>query len=161
VQRITGGLRDFERSMELIRKRARDLPKAFLLLVSQVFFLILIPYTFIIVVTLNQHQTVNYWTTFWLVALAFPIFGLVNLMPIGIPGMIGVLDSAMAGTFILLGFTPEVAIITTLLTRGVILVFELGLTGTVVVFSGYSRLVRRRNITEPPFLAPESIPASF
>jgi uncharacterized protein (TIRG00374 family) len=161
VRRITGGLNDFEKSIALIRNRTRELPKAFLLLLSQVFSQILVPYTFLIAVSMNQNQTLNYWTTFWLVALAFPIFGLVNLVPIGIPGMLGVLDTAMAGTFILLGFAPEVAIVTTLLTRGVTLLFELGLTGTVVLFSGYSRLVRRRNMTERPIVTPEIIPATL
>jgi uncharacterized protein (TIRG00374 family) len=161
VRRITGGLKDFERSITLIRNRARELPKAFLLLLAQVFSQILVPYAFLIVVSMNQNQTVNYWTMFWLVSLAFPIFGLVNLAPIGIPGMLGVLDTAMAGTFILLGFTPEVAIVTTLLTRGVSLLFELGLTGTVVLVSGYSRFVRRRNMTEPPTPIRETVPANL
>jgi hypothetical protein len=137
-------VRDFERAIVLIRARARDIPTAFVLLVTQVYVQVFIPYTFLTVILLNQHQTVDYWTNFWLVAVAFPIFGIVNIMPIGIPGMLGILDTAMAGTFIVLGFAPELALLTTLLTRGVILVFELILTGSVAIFSGYSRYVKKR-----------------
>jgi|SRR5712692_2189497 len=150
VKRLLGIMQDFEKAVALIRVRVRVVVVAFAFLILQWFFQILIPYVFLIgVSTALQLQGINYWTYFWLVALAFPLYGLVNLMPIGIPAMAGVLDSAMAGTFILLGFAPEVAITTTLLTRIVIVLFESTLTGTVAILSGYQGILRdRKDIVE-------------
>ncbi len=145
VQRLLGMMQDFEKAVALIRVRLRVVLVAFLFLIFQWLFQILIPYVFLIgVSTALQQQGINYWTYFWLVALAFPLYGLVNLMPIGIPAMAGVLDSAMAGTFVLLGFTPEVAITTTILTRIVIVLFESTLTGAVTILSGYQGFLRDR-----------------
>lgn len=145
VQRLLGMMQDFEKAVALIRVRLRVVLLAFAFLILQWFFQILIPYVFLIgISTALQHQGISYWTYFWLVALAFPLYGLVNLMPVGIPAMAGVLDSAMAGTFVLLGFTPEVAITTTLLTRIVIVLFESTLTGTVTILSGYQSILRDR-----------------
>jgi uncharacterized protein (TIRG00374 family) len=144
VHRITGGVLGFETSMKLIRARGRNILFSFLFLGFQWFFQVLIPYAFLIAISSALQQPINYWTFFWLISVAFPIFGLVNLIPIGIPGMVGILDSAMAGTFILLGITPEVAIATTLLTRIVIVVFELSVCGAVVALSGYQSLIKTR-----------------
>jgi len=149
VQRITGGIISFERSIKLIRARSQGIPLAFLFLIFQWFFQVLIPYAFLIGVSLTLQLPINYWTFFWLVSVAFPRFGLVTLMPIGIPGMIGILDSAMAGTFVLLGFTPVVAIATTLLTRLVLVVFELTVCGAVIVLSGYQSFIRNRKDIAP------------
>ena len=144
VHRITGGVLGFETSMKLIRARGRNILFSFLFLGFQWFFQVLIPYSFLIAISSTLQQPTNYWTFFWLISVAFPIFGLVNLIPIGIPGMVGILDSAMAGTFILLGIGPEVAIATTLLTRIVLVVFELSVCGAVVALSGYQSLVKTR-----------------
>ena len=144
VHRVTGGVLGFETSMKIIRARGRNIPFSFLFLILQWFFQVLIPYSFLIAISSTLQQPTNYWTFFWLISVAFPIFGLVNLIPIGIPGMVGILDSAMAGTFILLGITPEVAIATTLLTRIVLVVFELSVCGAVVALSGYQSLVKTR-----------------
>ncbi len=144
IQGLLGVMEDFEEAVVLIRARSRAVLVAFGCLICQWFFQILIPYAFIIGISLALQRSVNYWTYFWLVALAFPLYGLVNLMPIGIPAMAGVLDSAMAGTFILLGFAPEVAITTTLLTRVVIVLFESTLTGAVTILSGYQGILRDR-----------------
>ncbi len=144
VQRLQGIMQDFEKSVVLIRARSRAVLVAFVFLIFQWFFQILIPYAFLIGISIALRLPTDYWTYFWLVALAFPLYGLVNLMPIGIPAMAGVLDSAMAGTFILLGFAPEVAITTTLLTRFVIVLFESTLTGTVTILSGYQGFLRDR-----------------
>jgi uncharacterized protein (TIRG00374 family) len=144
VHRVTGGVLGFEASMKMMRAQGQNIPLSFLFLVLQWFFQVLIPYSFLIGVSSTLQQPVNYWTFFWLISVAFPIFGLVNLIPIGIPGMVGILDSAMAGTFILLGISPEVAIATTLLTRIVLVVFELTVCGTVVGLSGYQSLVKTR-----------------
>jgi len=144
VHRITGGVLGFETSMKLMRAQGQNIPLSFLFLVLQWFFQVLIPYSFLIGVSSTLQQPVNYWTFFWLISVAFPIFGLVNLIPIGIPGMVGILDSAMAGTFILLGITPEAAIATTLLTRIVLVVFELSVCGAVVALSGYQNLIKTR-----------------
>lgn len=146
VQRLLGMMEDFERAIALIRVRFRVVLVAFTFLIFQWLFQILIPYAFLVGVSaaLAPGRPIDYWTYFWLVALAFPLYGLVNLMPIGIPAMAGVLDSAMAGTFIFLGFTPEVAITTTLLTRVVIVLFESTLTGAVTILSGYQGFLRDR-----------------
>jgi uncharacterized protein (TIRG00374 family) len=150
VKRLLEIMEDFEKAVSLIRVRIRVVLVAFAFLLLQWLFQILIPYVFLIGVSIAlQVRGIDYWTYFWLVALAFPLYGLVNLMPIGIPAMAGVLDSAMAGTFILLGFPPEVAITTTLLTRIVIVLFESTLTGTVTILSGYQGVLRdRKDIVE-------------
>jgi len=144
VHRVTGGVLGFETSMKLIRARGQNILFSFFFLGFQWFFQVLIPYSFLIAISSTLQQPTNYWTFFWLISVAFPIFGLVNLIPIGIPGMVGILDSAMAGTFILLGITPEVAIATTLLTRIVLVVFELSVCGAVVALSGYQSLIKTR-----------------
>lgn len=142
--RLLGGTESFEKAISIMRTKRGILLVAYIFLILQWLFQILIPYAFLVGVSQAFHMSVNYWTYFWLVALAFPLYGLVNLMPIGIPAMAGILDSAMASTFIVLGFIPEVAITTTLLTRFVIVLFESTLTGAVTLLSGYQGFVRNR-----------------
>jgi uncharacterized protein (TIRG00374 family) len=144
VQRIIGGVAGFERSVKLIRAHGRNLPYSFVFLIFQWFFQVLIPYFFLIGVSQTLGLPISYWTYFWFVSVAFPIFGLVNLVPLGVPGNLGIIDSAMAATFILLGFRADVAIATTLLTRIVLVVFELIICGAVVAHVGYRSIKSRK-----------------
>lgn len=67
----------------------------------------------------------------WAIMIVMMIAEIVSTTPIGIPGMIGVLDFFVITSYIALGVPPAVATATDLLTRLVLYVVNLPLTGSL------------------------------
>ena len=126
----------FKRSVLLIRAKKLNIVIGFIFLIIQWTCGILIPYSFFLAVKSP--------VSFWILALAYPMYGVIDNIPLAIPGNAGLLDVAMISTFILLGISRETAIAVTLLVRMVIVLFEALFTGTVTmiyapeIFEGFN-----------------------
>lgn len=120
---IEDGLYSFRLSVDLIKENSINVAIGFLFLMTQWTCGILVPYIFF--------MSVKHPVSFWILALAFPIYGVIDNMPIGIPVMAGIFETFMVSTFILLGISKEIAVAVTLLTRSILVVFEAIFTGAI------------------------------
>lgn len=66
-----------------------------------------------------------------LILVAYPIYSLSYMVPVGIPAMLGVVEASMTATFIALGIPPTIASSATILTRMIAVWFEVAVTGAV------------------------------
>ncbi len=134
--KILSLIRSYKESMDLLREKTSNILLGFIFLVIQWSLGVTIPYIFFL--------AVGYRMSFWALAIAYPIYGLADNLPVGIPANAGVLDIAMTSMFILLGAPKEVAVTVTLLTRSIIVLFEAVFTGSITalysskLFEGFS-----------------------
>ena len=115
----------FENSLNIITKNKTRVLIGFIILLFQWFLGVTIPYLFFL--------SVGYRVNFWILSVAYPIYSLMDNIPIGIPANAGVLDIAMISTFVVLGIPKEIATLVTILTRSIIVIFEAILTGSISV----------------------------
>jgi len=127
-QHIEESLESFRLSMDMIKKKRLNVVLSFVNLIIQWICGIMIPYTFF--------RSVRYSVSFWLLAMAYPMYGVIDNIPFGVPANAGFLDAAMVSTFVLLGIDKEIATVVTWLTRMIIVVFEFILTGSITVIFG-------------------------
>ena len=120
-ERVGRFFASFKQALELMKSDKKAVFMCFAAMLVQWTLGASIPYVFF----LSLGEPVS----FWLLAIAFPIYGLVDNIPVGIPANAGVLDVAMASTFILLGISKEAATVATILTRTVTVLFEFAFTG--------------------------------
>jgi uncharacterized protein (TIRG00374 family) len=73
----------------------------------------------------------DYEVPYFLILVAYPVYSLSYMIPVGIPAMLGVVESAMTATFIALGVAPAIASSVSILTRVVAVWFEVVVTGLV------------------------------
>lgn len=66
-----------------------------------------------------------------LVAAAYPIYSLSLMIPIGIPAMLGVVETSMTATFVALGVPSTIASSASILTRMIVVWFEVAVTGSI------------------------------
>lgn len=66
-----------------------------------------------------------------LILVAYPIYSLSYMIPVGIPAMLGVVEVSMTATFIALGVPPALASSASILTRIIAVWFEVAVTGAV------------------------------
>lgn len=66
-----------------------------------------------------------------LVAAAYPIYSLSLMIPIGIPAMLGVVETSMTATFVALGIPSAIASSASILTRIIVVWFEVAVTGSI------------------------------
>ncbi|RLF21210.1 MAG: hypothetical protein DRM97_06990, partial [Thermoprotei archaeon] len=78
-------------AVEYLKGHTANLFLSLIALMTQWIVGILIPYLIF--------HALNYNVSFWLVSFAYPIYGLIVLVPVGIPAMIGVLDVTMMSIF--------------------------------------------------------------
>lgn len=83
----------------------------------------------------------KYEVPYSLILVAYPVYSLSYMIPVGIPAMLGVVESAMTATFIGLGVAPAIASSASILTRAIAVWFEVAVTGSVTAF--YSAEVLR------------------
>jgi len=124
-EKVLSLIKSYRESMILLREKTSNIFLGFLFLIIQWCLGVSIPYVFFI--------AVGHKMSFWALATAYPIYGLADNLPIGIPANAGVLDIAMTSMFILLGVPKEVAVTVTVLTRSIIVLFEAIFTGTITV----------------------------
>ncbi len=125
---IEQGLKSFEYSVDMIKRKNLNVACSFIALVTQWICGIMVPYTFF--------HAINTPVSFWALSMAYPMYGVIDNIPFGIPVNAGVFEAAMISTFILLGINREAAVTVTMLTRFVTVVYEALLTGTITVLLG-------------------------
>ncbi|OYT62591.1 MAG: hypothetical protein B6U69_01370 [Thermofilum sp. ex4484_15] len=131
---LTEGALSLKKSMAIIRERRSYMAIAFALLLLHWSAGIMIPYCYF--------KALGHPVSFWLLSLAYPIYGAVDNIPLGIPVNAGLLDIAMSATFMLLGISKEIAVTATLLTRLTTVVFETITTGSVSLLFGLRKILR-------------------
>jgi len=124
-KKIDNFFNSFELSLRIMKKYKAAILGSFLILLLQWSLGVAIPYLFFI--------AIEYDVNFWTLSVAYPIYSLMDNIPLGIPANAGALDIAMVSTFVVLGVPKETAILVTLLTRSVIVVFEALLTGSISI----------------------------
>ena len=61
--------------------------------------------------------SVGYHVNYWYVLFAYPLYGISMLIPIGIPAMIGIMDTAMITIFVVLGIEKSIVVTVAILNR--------------------------------------------
>ncbi len=120
---IDSAVRSYKESVNAIKGNVLYVCLGFFATITQWAFGVSIPYVIF--------DAVGYHMSYWALAAAYPLYGLVDNIPVGIPANAGVLDMAMTSMFILLGAPKEVAATVTILTRSIIVLFEAVLTGSI------------------------------
>lgn len=98
------------------------------LLAARWFIVALVPY--IIFISLNH--PISYWAVF----LVSIVVSLVQMVPVGIPGLLGVMELSMTTAFVGLGVPLDVAASATILTRVVLFWYELIIGGGAALHQG-------------------------
>ncbi|RLF17440.1 MAG: hypothetical protein DRJ66_00780 [Thermoprotei archaeon] len=91
---------------------------------------------------------IGYDPGYWKVLFAYPLYGISLLIPIGIPAMIGIMDTTMITIFMILGINKSVAVAVALLSRLVMTGFTILYIILVGSFFGLADLlseVSKRN----------------
>ncbi len=65
--------------------------------------------------------------------LIFPIYGTLTLFPIGIPASMGIVETGLTVTYMSLGVERSVAVAATILTRGILVWYDLLVSGSVFI----------------------------
>ncbi len=136
--KISEGRANFQRAICCIR-RGR-IAASIIVMLARWFLIALIPY----LMFLSLGYPVKY--EFILIISIF--LSMVNLMPIGIPGLVGVMEIAMTAVFVAFGIPADIAASATLLTRLVVFWFELGLATLGVSLQGIRGLMSIRGEIE-------------
>lgn len=136
--KIAEGRENFQRAICQI-SRGR-IAASTLVMLARWFMIALIPY----LMFLSLGYPVKY--EFILIISIF--LSMVNLMPIGIPGLVGVMEVAMTAVFVGFGIPADIAASATLLTRLVVFWFELGLATLGVSLQGVRGLMSIRGEIE-------------
>ena len=126
IAKIDNFFNSFEFSLRVMKKYRATILGSFLILLLQWSLGVAIPYLFFLAV---GYRNISFWT----LSVAYPIYSLMDNIPIGIPANAGVLDIAMISTFVVLGIPKEIATLVTILTRSIIVIFEAILTGSISV----------------------------
>ncbi len=124
-ERVLDSLKGYKESITVLKTSTSNLLLGFFSMIIQWLFGISIPYVIF--------QGVGYRMSFWALAVAYPLYGLADNIPLGIPVNAGILDAAMTSMFILLGAPKEIALSVTLLTRSIIVLFEAVVTGSITL----------------------------
>ncbi len=125
---------DFQNAALLIRHNMLSTTLITLVLLTRWLSGISIPYV--------VFNSLGYKVSFWLTALAYPLYGLTLLLPGGIPAMIGILDVTMISIFLLLGIKKGVAIAVSFITRLVTIVTDLLFISIISAYMGISEFIK-------------------
>ena len=124
---ILEAMKAYEEAIGLIRERYYGVILCFMFMLIQWGLGVTIPYVFF--------RAVNYTMSYWALAVAYPIYGLADNIPLGVPVNAGVLDAAMISLFLIMGAPKEAALTVTLLTRSITVMYEGVLTGVITMLS--------------------------
>lgn len=93
--------------------------------------------------------SLGYKSTNYIVLLSiYPIYSTLTIMPVGIPAALGVVETGMTLSFILIGVPRTIAVSATLLTRGVMVWFDVTVSGIVFVRNGRYLIQKEEKIKE-------------
>ena len=128
--RFLEGYRTFVQAIKSVK--ASTFVISFLVLTARWFLIATIPY----ILFISLGRPVSYW-----VVLGVAVFvSMIQMIPIGIPGMVGVMEISMTAFFMGFGIPPALAASATILTRLVIFWFELVISAFAASLQGVRRL---------------------
>jgi len=131
-RRVDNGLEEFQRAVKEIGKGKILLSSA--LLIARWFIIAIIPYL--------MFSSLGYQASYWMVLTVSIFVSMVQMIPIGIPGMVGVMEVSMTTFFIGFGIPEGIAASATILTRLVMFWFELLISASTASFQGLSDLMK-------------------
>ncbi|MBC7120249.1 MAG: flippase-like domain-containing protein [Candidatus Methanosuratus sp.] len=134
--RLANGFCEFGNSVGAVGKPR--LISSGLILTLRWFLIALIPYMIF--------DSLGHSVSYWIVLLVSVFASMVQMIPVGIPGMIGVMEVSMTSFFIGFGIPANVAASVTLLTRLIMFWFELLLSAAVTSFVGTRSFVFGRGV---------------
>jgi hypothetical protein len=132
---IAEGRANFERGIGMIRRRYIII--SILIMLLRWLLIALIPYLMFL--------SLGYPVSYEFILIVSIFLSALNLMPIGIPGLVGVMEVAMTAVFVSFGIPADIAASATLLTRLVVFWFELGLSTLAASLQGVRGLVSVRS----------------
>lgn len=116
------------------------------------FLVALIPYL--------MFQSLGYPISYWVVLTVSIFVSMVQLMPVGIPGLVGVMEVSMTGFFMGFGVPAEIAASVTILSRLVMFWFELLISGITTFYVGFKVAIQDGKVKDgEPRGAPGSLSA--
>lgn len=86
--------------------------------------------------------SLNYEVSYWLVLTVSIFVSMVQMVPIGIPGLMGVMEVSMTAFFLSFGIPANIAASATILTRLVLFWFELLLSAVAASYQGVSSMMK-------------------
>ncbi|MDH5811190.1 MAG: lysylphosphatidylglycerol synthase transmembrane domain-containing protein [Candidatus Methanomethylicaceae archaeon] len=123
---VLEGFRTFVQAIKSVKTSTFVI--SFLVLTARWFLIAMIPY----IMFISLGRPVSYW-----VVLGVAVFvSMVQMIPIGIPGMVGVMEVSMTAFFMGFGIPPALAASATILTRLVIFWFELVISAFAASLQG-------------------------
>ncbi|MGB9728274.1 MAG: lysylphosphatidylglycerol synthase transmembrane domain-containing protein [Thermoprotei archaeon] len=78
----------------------------------------------------------------------YPIYSTLTIMPVGIPAALGVVETGMTLSFIIIGVPRTIAASVTLLTRGVMVWFDVMISGFIFIRNGKYLIQKEEEIKE-------------
>jgi len=120
---VEHNINEFCQVLDKIFSRPQTLALSFAMFLGQWGAAMTIPYVVFL--------ALDYEVPYFLILVAYPVYSLSYMIPVGIPAMLGVVESAMTATFIALGVAPAIASSVSILTRVVAVWFEVVVTGLV------------------------------
>lgn len=135
---VEGAQRQVDKSFEEFQCTVKDVSKArilisSLLLTARWLILPLIPYI--------MFDSLGYQVSYWMVLTVSIFVSMIQMVPVGIPGMLGVMEVSMTSFFLGFGIPSEIAASATILTRLVMFWFELLISATTASYYGMRDLV--------------------
>jgi uncharacterized protein (TIRG00374 family) len=124
---------DFQSTFRKLSKDFAHLLKAFAITISCWLTFVGILYTTFI--------AMNYRVSIWVVTLAIVVGEFIQMTPIGIPGMMGVLEATLTATLVILGVPVAVAAPATILARIATYWFNIPITGVAASFYGMKYVI--------------------
>jgi uncharacterized protein (TIRG00374 family) len=123
---VEHNINEFCQALDRMFSRPQTLALSFIMSLGQWGAAMTIPYvTFL---------ALSYEVPYSLILVAYPVYSLSYMIPVGIPAMLGVVESAMTATFAALGVAPAMASSASVLIRVVTVWFEVAVTGSVAAF---------------------------
>ncbi|MCC6013310.1 MAG: flippase-like domain-containing protein [Candidatus Verstraetearchaeota archaeon] len=124
---------------EDISKLEKDLENIRVLILSFIFLIVrwlllaLIPYLAFI--------SMNYYVSYWIVLTVSSLMSMIQIIPIGIPGMIGIMEISITVLFMEFGIPLEIASSVTILMRIITFWFELFLGFVITSIYGLNKVI--------------------
>ncbi len=129
--RVDKSFEEFQCTVMAVSK-ARILVSS-LLLTARWLILPLIPYI--------MFDSLGYQVSYWIVLTVSIFVSMIQMVPVGIPGMLGVMEVSMTSFFLGFGIPSDIAASATILTRLVMFWFELLISATAASYYGMRNLV--------------------
>lgn len=132
-RKIIDGFISFDQTVMSVR--GTTIATASAALTMRWFLVALIPYLMFI--------SLGHPVSYWIVLIVSIVVSMVQMIPIGIPGLVGVIELSMTTAFIGFGVPAGIAASATILTRLVLFWFELLLSAAVASYQGIKSIPRR------------------